>query len=76
MVVLAVSWNLSTISWIYAYLPSVVYTFISSQLFVSLIENLGALGFIDVELLKALKSRFNFKTLLKKIDKKEEENVS
>jgi len=73
MLILSIAWNLSGVMWVYSYLPGIVYVFISSTLFVSLIENLGEIGIIDRELINIIKNRFNFKTLIKKIDEK---NVS
>lgn len=73
MTLLSISWHLSTVSWVYSFLPSIVYTFISSTLLVSFVENLGELGVLDKQLIRAIKERFNFKKLLGKIDKKDEQ---
>ena len=72
MFILSISWHLSTVSWVYGFLPSIVYIFISSTLFVSLIENLGEIGILDKVLINTLRQRFNFKTLLKKVDAKKD----
>lgn len=71
MFILSISWHLSTVSIVYSLLPSLVYTFISSTLLVSLIENFGELGILDKELITTLKSRFSFKKLIKKYDAKD-----
>lgn len=71
IILLTISFHLGSTYWFYEYLPALIYGFISSQLFISLIENASELGWIDVELLKVIKSRFNFKKLLTKIDEKD-----
>jgi hypothetical protein len=64
--VLSLSWNLSLSSSIYHYLPSIVYAFISSTLFVSFVENIAELGFIDIELVKIIKDKLSIKNILNK----------
>lgn len=71
---LSISWWLSKSSILFTILPSIVYGGFASVYFVSMLENLGELGFLPKTLISVLKARFGLKAIVEKWDKKEEEN--
>ena len=65
---LSISYNLSKASDLYYYLPTILYSIITSQLFFSLIENCAKLGFIKREYIDLLKEKFDIRTWINKKD--------
>lgn len=69
--ILHISWQMAKGNIVYTWLPGLVIGGFYSVYFVSLLENLGAIGLLPPSLVKALKSRFGLKKLFDNDEKNE-----
>jgi len=69
--ILHISWNMAKGNIVYTWLPGLVIGGFYSVYFVSLLENLGAIGMLPKPLVRLLKSKFGLKKLFDKDEKDE-----
>lgn len=69
--ILHISWRMAKGNIVYTWLPGLVIGGFYSVYFVSLLENLGAIGMLPKRLVKLLKSKFGLQKLFEKDEPKE-----
>lgn len=73
-IILSLSWNMAKNHWMFIPLPGLVLGGFYSTYFISLLENLGELGFLPKSIVTLLKNKFGLKTIIDKFDTKEGES--
>lgn len=69
--ILHISWNMAKGNVVYTWLPGLVIGGFYSVYFVSLLENLGAIGLLPKPIVRLLKAKFGLKKLFDNDDKEE-----